>query len=141
MKRTCLALILAITVASWAQTSTQTTPSTPAPEKAKCACCDKMASAKDGASCQRHGMKVASGKEMSSCCKGKDAASCCGGKDGKSGMKDEKASACCCKDCCGKEKTTSASCCGDTCGKDGKSCCSGKGEKTAMNCCARHQHS
>jgi len=140
MKRTFLALILALTVASWAQTATQSAPSTPAPEKTKCACCDKMASAKDGASCQRHGMKDANGKDMASCCNGKDAASCCGGKDGKSCMKDEKASASCCKGCCSKDKTAAA-CCSDKCGKEGKSCCSGKNEKTAMNCCARQQHS
>jgi len=138
MKHTCLALILALTVASWAQTSTQPTPSTSTPDRAKCACCDKIASAKDGASCQRHGMNDATGK--ASCCAGKDAASCCGGKDGKSCMNDEKASTSCCKDGCGKEKTA-ASCCGNRCGKDEKSCCSGKDEKTAMNCCTKHQHS
>jgi hypothetical protein len=55
-------LLLALTVVSWAQTATQTTRSTPpqssAPaEKAKCACCDKMAAAdtKDAhASCADH---------------------------------------------------------------------------------------
>ena len=49
MKHKMLALILALTVVSWAQEATQTTPAAPqqstTPEKAKCSCCDKMASA------------------------------------------------------------------------------------------------
>ncbi len=48
MRYKMFALMLALTVATWAQTSTQTTPATPQQstvpaEKAKCACCDKMA--------------------------------------------------------------------------------------------------
>ena len=98
MKFKMLALILALTVVSWAQTETQSTPSTPqqnaAPEKAKCACCDKMAASdsKDGhAAC----MHKHDGKEMASCCAGKDEKSCCGGKDAKSCMKDDKMADCC----------------------------------------------
>jgi len=142
MKHKIFALILALTVASWAQTATQT-PSTPQPgatqaDKASCECCDKMAaSAKDGEkTCQRHGMKAADGKDMASCCAGKDKEmSCCGSKDGKSCMKGDKATASCCKDGCAKDKTAAA-CCGTSGKTCGKGCCSSdKKEKTAKNCC------
>jgi len=99
MKSKMLALILTLTVISWAQTATPTTPSTPqqgtASEKAKGACCDKMSDAKSGhAACMRNH----DGKDMASCCAEKDGKSCCGGKDGKSCMKDDKTAASCCKD-------------------------------------------
>jgi len=128
MKSRVLALILALGVISWAQTTTPV-PQSDAPA-AKCGCCQKMASAdsKDGhASC----MHKQDGKEMASCCAGKDEKSCCGGKDAKSCMRDGKADASCCKNGCGKDKT--ASCCGSKAGKQcGKGCCAGnKGEKTA----------
>src|ERR1039458_7309586 len=100
MRYKMFALILALTVATWAQTSTQTTPATPQQsttpaDKAKCGCCDKMAAtdAKDAhACCARHDMKgdmkAADGKEMASCCAGKDAKSS-GGKDaGSPGQRD-----------------------------------------------------
>jgi len=137
MKCKMMAVILALTVMTWAQTATQTAPSTPqqstAPaEKAKCACCDKMAAAgtKDAQACCAHHGKHASDKEM---------ASCCGGKDAKSCMKNDKdaVAGSCCKDACskescGKDKTASA-CCGADRGKGcEKGCCSSKkAEKTA----------
>lgn len=104
MKHKLFALILALTVVSWAQTATQTTPAAPAEntstEKAKCACCA-----------------------------GKDGASCCG-KDAKSCMKDGKTTTSCCKDGCGKDKM--ASCCdrkaGNACGEG---CCGSKSEKAS----------
>jgi hypothetical protein len=132
MKYKMLALILALTVATWAQTTTQTAPSAPqqstAPaDKEKCPCCDKMAVAdsKDmKGCCAHHDMKAGDGKEAMSCMKGdkdKTAASCC--KDG------------CSKESCGKDKTATA-CCGEECGKDGKGCCSSmKKDKTAKSCC------
>lgn len=141
MKYKTIALMLALTVMTWAQTSTQTAPSAPqqstAPvDKAKAGCCDKMGSAdaKEGhASCAR--MKAEGGKEMASCCAGKDAAaSCCAGKDAKSCMKGDKGkmAGSCCGDKCGKDKTAAA-CCG---GKDcEKGCCSSKTEKIAKSCC------
>jgi len=145
------ALILALTVATWAQTSTQTTPqqSTVPADKAKCGCCDKMAAAdaKDApACCAHHDMKSEAkdkdGKETASCCAGKDAKA--DGKDAMSCMKNDKdkAAAACCKDDCSKDKAAAA-CCGEKCGKDGeKSCCSTKKtEKTAKNCCAKELHS
>lgn len=142
MKHKMLALILALTVVSWAQTATQTSPADPQPgtapaEKTKCACCEKMAStdSKDaGMSCSRHAKH---GKEMASCCTGKNAKSCCGDKDGKSCMKDDKTAASCCKNNCGKDKTASACCGGKSC-KDG--CCSKKTE-SAMSCCRHERHS
>jgi len=128
MKYRMLALILALTVVSWAQTATQTTPSNPqqstAPEKSQCACCDKMASsdAKDArAAC----MGKHDGKEMASCCAGKDAKSCCGGEDAKSCMKDGKMA-----DCCKGQRRDE---CDRRAGKDcGKGCSgSSKSEKPA----------
>ena len=124
MKYRMLALILAVTVVSWAQTATQTTPSTPQTPETKCACCDQMASsdAKDAhAACTGEH----DGKEMASCCAGKDEKSCCGGKDAKSCMKDGKMA-----DCCkGKDGMK----CDRKAGKDcGKGCCgSSKSEKPA----------
>jgi len=157
MKYKMLALILALTVLSWAQTATPTTPqqSTVPADKAKCPCCDMMAAAdaKDAPTCcARHDMKSAmkdkDGKEMASCCAGKDAKAT-GGNDAMSCMKNDKdktaASCCkdgCSKDSCGKDKTAAACCCG-SCGKDGeKGCCSGKKtEKSAQSCCAKELHS
>lgn len=126
MKYKLLALILTMTVVSWTQTATQSTPSAPqqstAPDKAKCPCCEKMASAdaKDAhACCARHGDHKADAKGMASCCTGKDGATCCGGKDAKSCMKAGKDK--CCADC-DKGKTAKA-CCNSNCEKD---CANGK---------------
>lgn len=134
MKHKIFALILALTVVTFAQTATQTTPSAPeqsSPEKAKPACCDKMSADSKGGhgSCMRHGHGDA--KEMASCCAGKEAASCCGGKDAKSCMKDDKTAASCCKEGCGKAKM--ASCCDRKAAKQcGRGCCgSNKSEKQA----------
>jgi hypothetical protein len=130
MKHKLLALLLALTVVSFAQTATQTAPSDPqagASAEKKCACCNKAASAdaKDAGQCER--MKSADGKEMS----------CCGGKDAKSCMKGDKdkAAMSCCKDGCGKDKTASASC-GKACGKECKNggCSSNKSEKASASC-------
>src|ERR1700758_1125149 len=126
MKFKMLALILALTVISWAQTATQSTPPTPqqvtATENAKGACCDRMADVKGGHAACMHNHN---GKDMASCCAGKDAKSCCGGKDAKSCMKDGKTA-----DCCkGKEGMK----CDRKAGKDcSKGCCgSNKSEKPA----------
>jgi len=160
MRYKMFALILALTVVTWAQTSTQTTASTPQQstvpaDKAKCACCDKMAAAdsKDAkACCTHHDMKnmgdMKDSEEMASCCAKKDSKSS-DGKEAMSCMKDskDKAAASCCKGACSKhgcaKDKTAASCCGGTCGKDGqKGCCSGmKSEKTAENSCSKEMHS
>jgi hypothetical protein len=157
MKFKMIALVLALTLMSWAQTATQTAPSAPQQstvpaEKAKCPCCDKMANAdtKDAPACcthhdmRGHTMDAKDSKEMASCCAGKGAKSgdC---KEGMACMKNDKdkAAASCCKDACdkdgvscGKDKTA-ASCCGNGCGQDGKKgCCSEKTEKSAKNCCS-----
>jgi len=130
MRHKMLALILALTLASWAQTTTPTNPqqSTPS-EKAKCSCCDKMAAsdAKDApACCARHSGQSADAKETASCCSGKDEKSCCAGKDAKSCMKSDTAGASCCKESCGKDKMA-ANCCGEKCGKEcGKGSCAKK---------------
>jgi len=131
MRHKLFAAILALTVMSWAQTSTQTAPSqNPSPaEKAKPTCCQKMANgAKDGGpTCMRH----KDGKEMASCCAGKEGASCCSGKDATACMKDGKCTAGCSKEGSGTEKA--ASCRDRKAGKDcGKGCCSSsKSEKAA----------
>jgi len=128
MKYRILALIVALTVVSWAQTATQNTPSTPQPstaaEKAKCACCDKTA-ASDSKDAHAACTRKHDGKGMASCCAGKDDKSCCGGKDAKSCMKDDKMA-----DCCkGKDGMKCDRKAGKDCGKD---CCgSNKSEKPA----------
>ena len=127
MKYRMLALILAVTVVSWAQTATQNTPSTPQPstEKAKPACCDKMA-ASDSKDAHPACLRKHDGKEMASCCPGKDMKSCCsGGKDANSCMKDDTFA-----DCCkGKDGMKCSRKARKDCGKD---CCgSSKSEKPA----------
>jgi hypothetical protein len=140
MKYKMLALILALTVVSWAQTATQTSPSSPQQstvpaDKAKCACCDKMAAGdtKEAHSCcAHHDIQAKDGKETASCCGGTDAKSCM--------RNDQDKTASCSKDSCGKDKTATA-CCNGTCDKNGgKSCCSGKKETTARNCCQKELH-
>ena len=120
MKYRMLALMLALTVASWAQTATQTATSASQPgavttEKSKCPCCDKMANsgAKAEHSCCTHEAKTGDGEENA----------CCGGKDAKTCSRGDKMGASCCKDSCGKDKTATASC-GKSCGKEcKKGCC------------------
>lgn len=154
MKSKIMTLVLALSVVSWAQTATQTNPSTPQPgttssEKGKCPCCDKMSGTdmKDmHGCCSDHNAMAGEQKdmashhtEMASCCDKKDA-SCCSGKDGASCVKEKDATGKgCCGDKCSKDKTV-ASCCGDQCkgdkcSKEGKSCCSSE-KKSAKNCCA-----
>jgi hypothetical protein len=124
------AFILALAVASWAQTASQNTPSPApqenAPQAKACACCDKMASTKEGQSCCRHEMAGKDEKAMS-CCSGEKAAACCGGKDAKSCMKGDKDKAASCGDCCAKDHE--------------KGCCASqkKDDKTSMNCCGDKQ--
>jgi hypothetical protein len=139
MKYKIIALILALTIVSWAQTATQNAPATaqqsaaPA-EKGKCPCCDKMAAdSKDNPACCAHrAQHSGNAKEVASCCSGKDGKSCCGG-DAKScprGDKDKTAKSCCGDSCC-KDKMAAAGC-ADCC-KDCEKC--NKKEKTASNCC------
>lgn len=132
MKYKLPALLLALTLVSWAQTSTPTVP--PAPqqnavpaEKGKCSCCSKAANGDStSACCARHSTES---KEKPSCCSGQNGKSCCGGKDAKSCMRNAKGSTGCCSGC--KDKAAAA-CCSGTCGKDcGAGCCSRKSEKTA----------
>lgn len=135
MKYRLVALMLALTVAPWAQTTSQTSPSTSQPgavttEKSKCPCCDKMADSGGKAehSCCAREAKTADGKETGACC---------GGKDGKICSRGDKTAASCCKDSCGKDKMASASC-GKNCGKEcKKGCCASKKKMEAdMHCCA-----
>ncbi len=141
MKRNLIAILLALTVMSWAQSTPPT--QTPAPDqktapadaKPGCPCCEKMSSAdhssmhKDMKACMHHDAK--DGKETMACCSGKeakDAASCCG-KDVKACSKDGKTMACCAEGkcaeghemaCCATKDGDAAShggCCGNSCGK------------------------
>ena len=136
MTRKLVVLILALTVVSWAQTPNQSAPTDQqqSTEKAKCACCGKMASAdsKDAKMCSRHGKHAKGAKAP--CCDGDEAMACCS-KDGKSCMKDDKTAASCCENC-GKDKAASA-----CCGKDCKGECCSKKTEAAINCCARASHS
>lgn len=135
MKYKMIAIVLALTVMSWAQTATQTGPAAPQTtpaEKAKCACCDKMAAGAKACGAH-HDMAAGEMKDMGSCCGGKEAKSG-DGKDAMSCMRNDKdkAAASCCKDGC-KDKAA-GSCCGEKCGKDcEKGCCSSekKTEKPA----------
>jgi len=125
MKFKLTALILALTVASWAQTATQNPP---APQEniapqAKADCCHKTDSATEGQSCCRH-EKAGKDEKANSCCSGEKASECCGGKEATSCMKGD------------NDKAAAA--CGDRCSKDNpKGCCASqkKGDKTATNCC------
>ena len=142
MKRNLIALLLALTVMSWAQSTTPNqTPapdqkSAPADTKPGCPCCEKISSAdhssmqKDMKACMHHDAK--DGKETIACCgekDAKDATSCCG-KDAKACSKDGKTMACCAEGkcaegheemaCCSSKDGDAAShgcCCGNSCGK------------------------
>ena len=136
MKPKLIAAILALTLVSWAQS---TTPA-PAPEqqksapedaKAGCPCCADKADTADhadmhkGMACMRHAAAGKDDKETMSCCGEKDGKHSCCGKDMKACAKDEK-----------------AACCGEKC-ED--SCRSAKDGKSAHNCCdekqcGKHQH-
>ncbi|HZQ67019.1 MAG TPA: hypothetical protein VFA68_00760 [Terriglobales bacterium] len=129
MKFKLLAMILALTVVSYAQTATQTAPSTapaqskqdeakPSDAKAGCSCCKKMMEGKEGSCCEHHDMAAKDGKGAMACCAGKDQKSCMG-KEGCCGMKaDKDKSAAMCSDgmCCGKgkdgDKKMAMACCG-----------------------------
>lgn len=135
MKFKFIALILALAVASWAQTATQNTPPAAPQEnaapQAKASCCNKTAGAKEGQSCPRHEMagkdektmSCCAGEKTAACCGGEKSASCCAGKDAKSCMKGEKDRAASCGGCCGKDHE--------------KACCAShkEGDKSAKNCC------
>lgn len=123
MRYKTIALILALTVISWAQTSTPNTDpnaqaGTQSSEKAKCPCCEKS-NAKDGMACARHGKHA-----KDSCCAGKEA-KCCGGEQAKSCMKGDKS---CCSDC-GNSKTAS---CGPNCEECKSGCCNREKKETAL---------
>ncbi len=120
MRFKLIALILALTVMSWAQTATPSAPSTPqqstVPAEAKaCPCCDKAsAEMNEGHACCAHHATAAKDAKAA-CCSGKDAKSC------------KRTSA---------DKTAAACCGGAKCGKDcAKQCGSGKqGKEIARSC-------
>jgi hypothetical protein len=104
MKLKLMAFILALTVASWAQTATQNTASPVSQEMAAPqagAHCDRTA--KDGQSCCHD-------KTMA-CCGGTGEKACTGGKNATSCMKGDKDKAASCGDCCGKDKDHMKNCC------------------------------
>lgn len=136
MKHKMFALILALTVVSWAQTSTQA-PTQPPAEKAKCTCCDKMGASDakgSGMACERMSKDA---KATSSCCGGKDGAACCG-KDGKSCLKDDKSASCCKGGGNDAKDKTASACCGSDC-KEG--CCSKTKMEHANAVCCHHEKS
>jgi len=123
MKFKLFAMILALTVASFAQTATQTAPSpeqkqsTQTDNKKDATACQKMMAGKDGSCCMHHGMAAKDGKDAMSCCAGKNAKSC--------------------KKMMTNSKDKMAAMCGDgkCCGKDAKDCCKGDEKNMAMACC------
>jgi hypothetical protein len=134
MKCKLIAFVLALTIASWAQTTSPAQPTAPdktAPAAdAKCSCCAKMASEGTSSSsehkhaCMHQKAAAKDGKETASCCSGEKDASCCQGKDAKA---------------CAKAEKGSAGCCGEKCDHE-KGCCSEKdGKKIAHNCCGESQ--
>ena len=129
MRFKLIALILALTVMSWAQTATPSAPSTPqqstVPAGAKaCPCCDKAsAEMKEGHACCAHHATAAKDAKEPACCAGKDKAACCSGKDAKSCKRNS------------ADKTAAACCGGEKCGKECVKECAGKqGRKIAGSC-------
>lgn len=126
MRNRIFAIILALTVVSWAQSS-NSNPSTTTAEKSACSCCEKMAGSDSGKAdcCAQHGKD---GKAMAASCS-REKGKCCGG-DAKSCMRAEKGKSCCSE--CGKEKAST--CCGDKCAKACKGRCDKQEQKTETHC-------
>lgn len=126
MKFKLFAIILGLTVVSYAQTATQTAPSTAqqsstqSDEKKEATACQKMMEGKEGC-CMHHDMAAKDGKEAMACCEGKDAKSC------QNMMKK------------GKDKMASMCGGGKCCGKDAKDCCKHDEKEMAMACCGGSQ--
>ncbi len=126
MKHKLLALVLALTPMSWAQTEAPAPAPAPqqntAPaEKKACSCCDKMSGAKsaEGPSCCARAQATASDGKTPSCCAGKSAG-CCSDKNAKS--------------CTRSMEQTATACNRKSCGKQcGKSCSAKKADTTARN--------
>jgi hypothetical protein len=123
MKFRLFALILALSLAGWAQekpAASAAPNSTPVPQAKGC-CHHNMADMKDGKDCCHHA--AANAKDATSCCgkdkcEMKDGKSCCDAKDMKAAMKECKKKGCCAegKSCGGtKGDKTAAGCCGDRC--------------------------
>jgi hypothetical protein len=140
VKHELIAFVLALTMMSWAQSTTPNQTQTRVPEqksapagpKAACPCCDKMASAdhKGEPACMHPNATAKDGKGAMSCCAAKDATDAapgCSGKDGKSCSTDDKAGTACCGD--GK--------CGE--GHEMPCCADKAGKKAAHNCCGGQQ--
>jgi hypothetical protein len=148
MKAKLLAILLGLSVMSWAQSATPNP--TPAPEqktapaeaKHECPCCEKMGAMHDHAAMHDHGAM----KDMEGCCMHKDAAakdgkeamSCCAGVEGKMACgheTDAKATA--------KDGKAPASCCaGGKCEGKEMSCCAGEAAHGCCggNSCGKHEH-
>ena len=121
-------MVLALAVATWAQSASQNptsandaqkAPAAQSETKAECPCCQKMEGGKDAMSCCAHHNQAGAKEEMS----------CCSGKDAKLCMKGDKSAKASCAEgkCCNR--------------KDGKDCCAGAGkdDKMAMACCGHGQ--
>lgn len=132
MKFKSIAFILALTVASWAQTATQNQApqDNGAPQtQTEHSCCHKMANAGSEKSCCHR--QTGETANSTSCCSNEKSA-CCEGKDEKSCMKSANGeTAATCEECCGKDHE--------------KTCCSPNksGDEKGMSCqknkqCAEH---
>jgi hypothetical protein len=115
MKFKLLAMILALSLAGWAQENSSTPNASSAPGKS---CCHHAMDAKDAKGCCHHA-------------EANGTASCCGGN--KCSMKDKNATNAqsCCTD---KDMKKCMKQCRKNGGCGGK-CCAQAGEKSAMNCC------
>jgi hypothetical protein len=128
MKYKTIASLLALCVATWAQTATTKQANTAPTEKTRCVGCDQTsaAGAKDGQSCARHMTQSADARQTASCGGPKHGKSCCR-KDAQCMKGDQP----CCSDC--SNDKTACSCCGSKCGeKCGKGCCGGKRETASI---------
>jgi hypothetical protein len=122
MKYRVVALVLALAITSWAQ-STNSSDQKPADAKTTCACCAKGDTANQSDPNQaKHACmkKTEDGKEVMACCAGKDAKACSG------------------ETCCKPGEKDAASCCAKTADGQAMACCSGK-DGAAKDCCGGNQ--
>lgn len=129
MKFRFFALVLALSLAVWAQESPSTSAPNATPKPETKSCCHHGADMKDGMSCCHHANAAAKDaasccgtkcdtKDGKSCCAGKEMAdaNCCAAKDMKKCMRQCKKNAGCADGkCCAAEKSSAMDCCGAKC--------------------------
>jgi hypothetical protein len=126
MKYRLIASLLALAIASWAQTTSPAPPSASGKAaQAPCGCDDAASMAGEGNRCMHP--NASGGKEAMSCCPVKDAkqpASCCQGRDGRA---------------CGKDSKDAVGCSSSQAAESQEmACCSGKDGKPGNHCGGRN---